>query len=83
MSATVRQTATTLARQYAGRFGVPLERVAVTFLDDDRAAVQAEGLPPWTTSGPAPSWMKTSSRVATLDCVMAGSVVTTLPGEEP
>ncbi len=60
MSAAARTAGATLRRQYAARFGLPLEDVRLapfTAGDEDEAAVGAKGLPVWTTGGKPPGWL--------------------------
>lgn len=55
-----RTAGATLRRQYAARYGLPLEVVRLACFqadDEEQAAVGAKGLPVWTTGGRAPGWM--------------------------
>lgn len=63
MSASNREAGEHLRRRYANHFGVSLGEVTLVEIEDDglrgeRCAVMAEGHPVWTTSGPAPEWMR-------------------------
>lgn len=63
MSAMNRRQGQELRARYARDFAVPVASVELVELEPDgvfgeRCAVQAPGLPVWTTEGPAPEWMR-------------------------